>query len=231
MWKPNSEKSKTFRHIDKVIVEKVEQINTDSGRFYKTPTGNRYPSVTTVVGLMNKDAIMEWRRRVGAEEANKISSKAASRGTRVHKICEEYINNEDVYNKKYSIIDLESFSRLRKVIDEKIDNVHLQEVKLYSDYLKMAGTVDCVAEYEGKLSIIDFKTAMKPKEKSYITNYFCQASAYAIMYEERTGIPVAQTVVMISVDDEEPQIFVEKRDTYVDKLMEVRKQYTDKYGV
>jgi len=231
MWKPNSEKNKTFQHTNKVIVEKVEQINTDSGRFYQTPTGNRYPSVTTVVGLMNRDAIMEWRRRVGAEEANKISSKAASRRTRVHKICEEYINNEDVFNKKYSIIDLESFSRLRKVIDEKIDNVHLQEVKLYSDYLKMAGTVDCVAEYEGKLSIIDFKTAMKPKEKSYITNYFCQASAYAIMYEERTGIPVGQIVVMISVDDEEPQIFVEKRDDYVDKLMEVRKQYTDKYGV
>jgi genome maintenance exonuclease 1 len=231
MWKPNTKKSKIFQHTNKVIVEKVEQINTDSGRFYQTPTGARYPSVTTVVGLMNKDAIMEWRRRVGAEEANKISSKAASRGTRVHKICEEYINNEDVYNKKYSIIDLESFSRLRKVIDEKIDNVHLQEVKLYSDYLEMAGTVDCVAEYEGKLSIIDFKTAMKPKEKSYITNYFCQASAYAIMYEERTGIPVTQTVVMISVDDEEPQIFVEKRNNYVKNLMEVRQQYREKYGV
>lgn len=231
MWKPNSKKNKTFQHTEKLIIEKVEQINTDSGRFYQTPTGARYPSVTTVVGLMNKDAIMEWRRRVGAEEANKISAKAASRGTRVHKICEDYINNEDVYNMKYSIIDLESFSRIKKVIDEKIDNVRLQEVKLYSDYLQMAGTVDCVAEYDGKLSIIDFKTAMKPKEKSYITNYFCQASAYAIMFEERTGIPIGQIVIMISVDDEEPQIFVERRDDYVDKLMEVRKQYKDKYGV
>lgn len=231
MWKPNSKKNKIFQHTDNIIIEKVEQINTDSGRFYQTPTGARYPSVTTVVGMMNKDAIMEWRRRVGAEEANKISSKAASRGTRVHKICEDYINNEDVYNMKYSVIDLESFSRIKKVIDEKIDNVRLQEVRLYSDYLEMAGTVDCVAEYDGKLSIIDFKTAMKPKEKSYITNYFCQASAYAIMYEERTGVPISQTVVMISVDDEEPQIFVEKRDDYVEKLMEVRQQYRNKYGV
>ena len=231
MWKPNSKKNKTFQHTEKLIIEKVEQINTDSGRFYQTPTGARYPSVTTVVGLMNRDAIMEWRRRVGAEEANKISAKAASRGTRVHKICEDYINNEDVYNMKYSIIDLESFSRIKKVIDEKIDNVRLQEVKLYSDYLQMAGTVDCVAEYDGKLSIIDFKTAMKPKEKSYITNYFCQAAAYAIMYEERTGTPISQTVVMISVDDEEPQIFIEKRDDYVGKLMEVRQQYRNKYGV
>ena len=231
MWKPNSKKNKIFQHTEQVITEKVEQINTDSGRFYQTPTGAKYPSVTTVVGMMNKDAIMEWRRRVGAEEANRISSKAASRGTRVHAICEDYINNVDIYSKKYSMIDLESFSRLIPIFNEKIDNVHIQEVRLYSDYLQMAGTVDCVAEYDGKLSIIDFKTAMKPKDKNYITNYFCQASAYAIMYEERTGIPIGQIVIIISVDDEEPQIFVEKRDAYVGKLLEVRKAYKDKYGV
>jgi genome maintenance exonuclease 1 len=231
MWKPNSKKSKIFQHTNQILSEKVEQINTDSGRFYQTPTGARYPSATTVIGLLTKDAIMEWRRRVGSEEANKISSKASSRGTRVHKICEDHINNKDVFNMKYSLIDLESFSRIRKVLDEKIDNIRIQEVKMYSDYLEMAGTVDCVAEYDGKLSIIDFKTAMKPKEKNYITNYFCQASAYAIMYEERTGIPISQIVIIISVDDEEPQIFIEKRDNYVGKLMEVRQQYRDKYGV
>ena len=229
-----TETRKKFQHIEQNINESVgtvEQVNTGSGRFYQTPSGARYPSVTTVMGIMNKKAIMEWRKRVGEEEANKISNKAASRGTRVHSICEDYINNIDVFSKNYSLIDLESFSRLRPIFDKNIDKVHLQETRLYSDYLKLAGTVDCIAEYEGKLSIIDFKTALKPKNKEYITNYFCQAAAYAIMYEERTKIPVGQIVIIISVDDEEPQVFIEKRDDYVKKLMEVRKQYKDEYGI
>jgi len=231
MLNQNLEKNKIFRHINKTISEKVEQINTDSGRYYQTPSGVRYPSITTVVGMMNKKAIMEWRKRVGEEEANRISSKAASRGTRVHSICEDYLNNVDIYSKKYSIIDLESFSRLRPIFDTNIDNIHIQETRLYSDYLEVAGTVDCVAEYNGKLSIIDFKTALKPKSKDYITNYFCQASAYAVMYEERTGIPVSQIVIIISVDDEQPQVFIEKRDNYIPKLMEVRKEYKEVYGL
>jgi genome maintenance exonuclease 1 len=227
----NLKKNKTFRHINKVITETVEQINTGSGRYYQTSSGARYPSITTVVGIMGKKAIMEWRKRVGEAEANRISSKAASRGTRVHAICEDYLNNVDIHSKNYSIIDLESFSRLRPIFDANIDNIHTQETRLYSDYLEIAGTVDCVAEYNGKLSIIDFKTALKPKNKEYITNYFCQASAYAVMYEERTGIPIGQIVIIISVDDEEPQVFVERRDNYIGKLMEVRKQYKDEYGI
>jgi genome maintenance exonuclease 1 len=147
----NLKKNKTFRHINKTITETVEQINTGSGRYYQTSSGARYPSITTVVGIMNKKAIMEWRLRVGEAEANRISSKAASRGTRVHSICEDYLNNVDIYSKNYSIIDLESFSRLRPIFDANIDNIHTHETRLYSDYLEIAGTVDCVAEYNGKI--------------------------------------------------------------------------------
>lgn len=209
----------------------LEQVITDTGRYYKTPTGALYPSVTTVTGLMSEKAIREWRQRVGNEEANRISSKATSRGTRIHKLLEDYINNDDIDTSKYSYNDTYNFSKLKLLLDKHLDNVHLQETRLYSDFLEMAGTVDCIAEWKGKLSIIDFKTATKYKNRDYITNYFCQASAYAIMYEERFNIPVPRTVILISVDEDEPQVFEERRDEYVKKLLEIRKQYKERYGV
>lgn len=221
---------KRFTHLLKNLNEEVEQINTDSGRYYKTPTGALYPSVTSVVGLMNQKSIMEWRKRVGDEAANKIAAKAASRGTRIHQLCEDYLNNDDIDINKYSFEDRLNFKELVPYL-HNIDNIHLQETRLYSDYLEMAGTVDCVAEWNGKLAIIDFKTSRKLKEKSYIQNYFCQASAYAIMYEERYGIPVNRIVILISVDDEMPQVFEERRDNFVKDLLDIRKQYKEKYGI
>jgi len=221
---------KQYTHLLKNLKEDVEQINTDSGRYYKTPSGALYPSVTSVVGLMNQKSIMQWRARVGEEEANKIASKAASRGTRIHQLCEDYLNNAEIDINKYSFEDRLNFKELKPFL-HNIDNIHLQETRLYSDYLKMAGTVDCVAEWKGKLSIIDFKTAKKLKEKSYITNYFCQASAYAIMYEELFGIPVSRIVILISVDNEMPQIFEERRDNFVQPLLDIREQYRVKYGM
>ena len=209
----------------------LEQVNTDTGRFYKTPTGELYPSVTTVTGLFGKDAIKQWRDRVGDEEANRVSSQAATRGTRIHQLCEDYLNNADIIPSKYNFNDVTNFKLLKKELDDNIDNIHLQEERLYSDYLKMAGTVDCVAEWKGKLAIIDFKTARKPKKKDYILNYFCQASAYAIMYEERFNIPVSRIVIVISVDDEPVQVFEDYRDNYVKPLLDIRQKYKDQYGV
>jgi genome maintenance exonuclease 1 len=170
---------------------------------------------------MGQKAIMEWRKRVGEEEANRISKQASSRGTRIHQLCEDYLNNDDIDLKKYNFQDQINFKELQPYL-HNIDNIHLQETRLYSDYLQMAGTVDCVAEWKGKLAIIDFKTARKLKDKKYITNYFCQAAAYAIMYEERYGIPVSRTVILISVDDEEPQVFEERRDNYLKDLLDIR---------
>ena len=223
---------KHFTHLQKTLNEDtLEQVNTDTGRYYKTPTGALYPSVTTVTGIMNQKAIHEWRKKVGEEVANRISSTAASRGTRIHQLCEDYINNSDIDTSKYNYSDAINFNVLKPYLDNYIDNVHLQETRLYSDYLEMAGTVDCIAEWKGKLAIIDFKTARKAKNREYITNYFCQAAAYAIMYEERYQIPVNRTVILISVDDEEPQVFEDRRDHYVDELLKVRQQYRDKHGV
>lgn len=180
---------------------------------------------------MGKDAIKQWRQRVGEEEANKITTTAAKRGTRIHQLCEDYINGNDIDISKYSFDDAHNFKLLKQVVDSNIDNIHLQETRLYSDYLEMAGTVDCIAEYNGKLSVIDFKTARKLKNKEYITNYFCQASAYAIMYEERFNIPVSRIIIIISVDDEQPQVFEERRDNFVKPLLDIRKEYKERYGV
>ena len=105
---------------------------------------------------------------------------------------------------------------------DRIDNIHGQEIALYSDHLRLAGRVDCIAEYEGKLSIIDFKTSAKPKRKDWIGSYFAQAAAYAVMYEERTGIPIDQSVIMVAVEGDDPQVFVEKRDNYVELLLSAR---------
>ena len=194
------------------------------GRKYFTETGASYPSVTTVLGVLSKASIMAWRKRVGAEEANKISRQASTRGTKIHALCEDVLNNKDVEIDDMSLLDQEMFKSFRPVLD-RIDNIHCQEVALYSDHLRMAGRVDCIGEFDGKLSVIDFKTSSKPKKKEWIENYFAQAAAYGIMYEERTGIPVSQSVILIAVEGHEPQIFVEKRDDHLDLLFKAREQW------
>ena len=224
---------KQFTHLKKTKQQEtiLEQVNTDSGRYYKTPTGVLYPSVTTVTGIIGRDGIEQWRKRVGEEEANKISKAATIRGTRIHQLLEDYINGSEIDTTKYSFADADNFKLIKGVLDSDVDNIHLQEERLYSDYLEMAGTVDCVAEYKGKLSIIDFKTARKAKNRDHIKNYFLQATAYAIMYEERFDIPVNRIVIMISVDDDFPQVFMDRRDNYVDELIKVRKQYKELYNI
>jgi len=226
------ENRKSFTKVSRNFqIDELEQINTDSGRYYKTPAGELYPSATSVVGFLGKEAIEAWKKRVGEEEAARISHKAATRGTRMHTLCEDYINGDEIDVSDYNFEDQLNFSMLRKYLDVYVDNVHLQEVRLYSDYLKMAGTVDLIAEYDGRLSIIDFKTSKKMKREDWILNYFCQATAYAIMYEERTGISVPQIVIMIMVDDDEPQVFVKKRNQYVKDLLDIREKYRLTFNV
>lgn len=218
-----------FKHIGCDIEYDLETVTVDGKRFYKTPEGELYPSVTTITSQYGKEKLLEWRRRVGEEEANRISQKASSRGTRVHKICENYLNNEMDYAKDYMPDSVVMFKSIQPLIDKYIDNIHALEVPLYSSHLKVAGRVDCIAEFDGKLSVIDFKTASKPKEESWILNYFMQCSAYAVMYEERTGIPVPKIVVMIAVDSDHPQIFVKKRNDYINHFIDYRKIYEETY--
>jgi genome maintenance exonuclease 1 len=221
-----------FKHIGCDIDYDLETETINGKRFYKTPEGLLYPSVTTITSQHGKDKIIEWRRRVGEEEANRISTKASNRGTKVHKICENYLNNEEDYARtnpahihKTMPDSIAMFKSLQPLLDEHVNNIHALEIPLYSHHLKVAGRVDCIAEYDGKLSIIDFKTSSKLKDESWIKGYFMQCSAYAVMYEERTGIPVSQIVIMIAVDSEHPQVFIKKRNDYIKDFISYREAY------
>jgi genome maintenance exonuclease 1 len=170
---------------------------------------------------------MRWRKRVGEEEANKISHQAATRGTSVHKLAEDYIDNVDDWKGKAMPNNLYTFSHLKDIIDKRLDNVWFQEEYLYSDRLKCAGQVDCIAEFDGELSIVDFKTARKPKKIEWITNYFIQASFYAAAFYERTGVPIRQGVILITVDHNEPQIFKINTHEYLQQFLDVRQKYKE----
>jgi len=221
-----------FKHIGCDIDYDLETETINGKRFYKTPEGLLYPSVTTITSQHGKDKILEWRKRVGEEEANRISTKASNRGTKVHKICENYLNNEEDYARtnpahihKTMPDTIAMFKSLQPLLDEHVNNIHALEIPLYSHHLRVAGRVDCIAEYDGKLSIIDFKTSSKLKDESWIKGYFMQCSAYAVMYEERTGIPVSQIVIMIAVDSEHPQVFIKKRNDYIKDFISYREAY------
>lgn len=215
-----------FEHVGVDLgYDDLEAKTSESGRLYETPDGVKYPSITTVLSILSQDSIQAWRRRVGEEEANRISSRASTRGTAVHAIIEDYLNNVENYKEKYSLNIIDNFLPLKQILDTRIGKIYAQEVPMFSHHLRVAGRVDCIAEFDGKISIIDFKTSRKIKKKSYIENYFMQESAYAIMFEERTGIPITQLVTLIAVDDEAPQVFIEHRDNWTKPLIETIEKY------
>jgi len=185
-----------------------------------------YPSITNLLGNLSKKAIQEWRDRIGHEEANKISRQAAGRGTAVHAMCELYVNNDPDYNRDVMPNIEYDFNRIKNILDTRIGVVYGQELPLYSDHLKVAGRVDLVAEFDGKISIIDYKTSKKTKKHEWCHSYFMQECFYAIAWEERTGIPITQLVTIISVDDAEPQVFIEHRDDWDKNLVKVIEKYS-----
>ena len=212
---------KDFRHVKLGELDfDLESITTEEGRVYKVPGGKLYPSITTVLSSYNKKAIMEWRKRVGDEEANRISRMASGRGTKLHNTIEKYLLNEMSEVKIQTMMpDIkEMFFEMRKIIDENLGVIYGIEQPLYSHKLKLAGRCDCIAEWQSELAIVDWKTSSRPKEKDHIENYFMQATAYAEMFEEVTGKPIEKIVVAISVQDGSTQIFEERRDSYINKL-------------
>ena len=219
-----------FTHNNPYEIAKLKSVTQNGKRYYVTPEGNKYPSVTTVAGIFAKEGIKKWRAKVGEEKANKITTQASVRGTAVHKICEDYINNDADYLKGQMPSNIQSFNSIKPIIDDKIDNVIMQECPLYSDYLKVAGTVDCIADWDNRLSIIDFKTSRKQKKREWIDNYFMQTSAYAVMFEERTKRPINQIVILITVDNEDPQVFIERRDNWIWKFVDARKEFERRNG-
>jgi genome maintenance exonuclease 1 len=215
-----------FNHIPVELTE-MNAVTTDEGRKYHTPEGIDLPSITTVLSILSRDSIAKWRKRVGEVEANKISTRAANRGTAVHTVCEKYLDNDADYLDGVMPNNIETFQKIRPILDENINNIHAQEAPLYSNYLGVAGRVDFVAEWQGKLSIIDFKTSRKYKKKQWCHNYFMQESAYAIMWEERTQLPITQLVTLIAVDDRDPIVYIEHRDNWVTPLKSVIAQWNE----
>ena len=212
---------------DDLIAETLE-----TGRTYNTPDGKSYPSITTILSILSEESIRKWRARVGEEEANRVSTRASRRGTAVHEALEKYVNNvtwQELLDTETPDV-IQSISSVRDVLDKSLGKVYGQEIPLYSHHLRCAGRVDCVAEFNGQPSIIDYKTSKKLKPKKFIENYFCQEAAYASMWEERTGMPITQLVTVIAVDagnDGLPcaQVVIEQRDNWTEMLMETIEKY------
>ncbi len=214
-----------FPHKEDLDFTELATENLHGKRHYVTPDGLKFPSVTSVTSLAIRDGIKKWRERVGEKEANKISSMAARRGTKVHKLCEDYLNNVELDYGAIEPINHFLFKQIKPVLDTRLSEVYGLEVPLYSNWLRVAGRVDLVGMYDGKVSIIEFKTAAKRKRRDWITNYFMQESAYAVMFEEMTDIPVSQLVTIIAVESDEPQVFVEKRDDHINDFIKLRDQW------
>ena len=208
-----------FNYCPPKEIPKIEsQTFSDGKRYYVTPEGKKLPSVTTVVGAQKKQAIMEWRQRVGEEVANKISKQATTRGTNMHTLCEHYLNNEPKPPGVVMPDAKEMFISIKPYLN-KINNIHYQEVGLWSSQLGLAGRVDCIGEYGGRLSVIDFKTSKKIKKREDILDYFWQCTAYALMYEELVGTPIDDLVIIMAVDNEQPMIFKEKTQDHIEGLV------------
>jgi hypothetical protein len=214
-----------YNHVPVELKElTTETINRK--RFYVTPEGNKYPSITTVLSVRNKKGLFEWRKRVGEQVANHIARTAAARGTKVHHMCEDYLNNmhnespEKFAEHAKNFLPWCLFKRLRRGVLCNIDNIHAQEAGLYSDKYKVAGRVDCIAEYKGVPSIIDFKTSTKERNDSWNENYYIQGSAYAEMFGERTGIEINQVVILVVTEDGTVQEFIKNKDKYLPMLEE-----------
>lgn len=198
---------------------------TENGRYYVTPEGNKYPSVTTVLGAgSDKTWIEEWKARVGEEQVAKVSAQASRRGTAVHEIAEHYLKNRSDYKRGHMPANIASFNYIKPYLDKHITLVGGLELPLYSDKLRVAGRVDCLAKWDGEYAIIDFKTSKRAKDRDSIHGYFMQASCYSYMVYERLGILPKKIVIVMTVDDAPAQIFVEKSRDWLPKFIELREK-------
>ena len=223
---------KLFNHVGLDPIEMSAEM-VGGKRVYLTPTGHHYPSVTTVIGnnAAKKAGIAKWRARVGEKAANAKTTRATGRGTKYHSIAEDYFNNDlDLKKYKSHPLPVLMFHHSRPTLD-RINNIYLQEAALYSKHLEIAGRVDCIAEFDGVLSIIDFKTAAEPKREKYLYDYFVQETAYACMLQENYGLSVKQLVTIVACENGETQVKVlpPKKEFFM-KLMSYISEYQEQHG-
>ena len=207
----------------RIKLPELQKVTLETGtRYYVTPEGQKYPSVTTVLSEEKKKGLKRWRDRVGDEEADRIKNFAAKRGTTFHSLCEEYLDNKVPLDTIGGMFD--QFKHLLT----RISDIRCMEQHLYSDKLRVAGQVDCIGQFDDILSIIDFKTSSKAKKREYIWDYFMQASAYSYMFEERTGIAISDITILISCETGECQIFQDKRENWIEGFINLREKYDKK---
>ena len=219
-----------FNFIDVDVNEvDVDPVSKDGVRFYPIPGADKYyPSVTSVTSFKNAQFFAEWRRRIGETEANRITARATQRGTAFHSMAEDHFRgtldvNKYLENNPLSVRMFQS----AKTTFNRINNIHCLETFLYSHYLGLAGRVDCIAEYDGELAVVDFKTSTKEKSEKHIEHYFVQETAYAAMFLERTGIEVKKIVTLIAVEDGSIQVF-EKYN--LDDYLQLLKSYIEEFA-
>ena len=212
---------------NEVSVPELSTKNLNRKRFYQTPDGKLYPSITTVLQKRKMAGLMEWRKNVGDDVANYIARTAAHRGTKVHHMCEDFLNNNfDEETHKKNFLPYVLFGQMKPVLMQKVNNILAQECGLYTDKYRVAGRVDCIAEYNGVKSIIDFKTSRKERNDDWNESYYIQASAYAEMFEERTGIPINQIVILVVTEDGVVQEFIKQKDKYIPMLIDAVDDFT-----
>ena len=210
-----------FNHVD-VPFMPIERETIDGVRYYKVWGSEelvRMPSITSVISWRNKEKFKAWRAKVGEQEANNITRKATHRGTDAHTLIEEYLNNEDTFTKVLPLSEY-LFKQAKPDLD-RIDNIICQEQALYSTQIGIAGSVDCIAEFDGELAVIDFKTSAKPKPREWIEDYFVQCAAYACMLYEMKGIIVKKFVIIMTCEDGEVKVYEERdKSKYINLLSE-----------
>ena len=214
----------TFNHIE-IDYPSLSREMVDGVRYYDTPNGKKLVSITSVISHYNREIFREWRAKVGEKEANKVTKQATSRGTDMHTLAEYYLKNS-----KLPSVQPLSEMLFKQAIPtlNKIDNIHAQEQSLFSYELGVAGSVDCIAEYEGELAIIDFKTAKKPKPKKWVDHHFVQCAAYACMLYEMTGIMVKKFVIIMSCEDGEVVVYEEyDKRKYINLLSEYIREFVE----
>ena len=208
-----------FNHVPAVLPP-LERETVDGVRYYKVPDESDFiklVSITSVTSFWNREKFAKWRKKIGEAKANEITRKATSRGTDTHTLIEHYLLNEESLPKVQPISDF--LYKIAKPTLNNIDNIHALEGSLYSKQLGVAGTVDCIAEYDGELAVIDFKTSAKPKPRDWIDGYFVQAAAYACMYYELTGISVKKLVIIMTCEDGECVVYEERDKAKYIKLL------------
>ncbi len=216
-----------FDHCNHLGDLELEKKETPGCRLYHLPDGQWVPSITSVTSYYNRQIFIDWRKRVGIEEANRITKKATTRGTDFHEAAQAYLENRNLVWEDYLPATRFMFHHATPYLD-KINNIHAIERTLYSEYLGLAGRVDCIAEYEGELAVIDFKTSEKIKPEKWLENYFVQETFYAAAYYELTGIPVKKLITLMVTPGGEVKVFDKRnKGDYIKLLVRYIKEFVN----